>query len=306
MLVLWVIVVLGAVGAGVAAAARGQTRLVETVRARTVARYAAESGVVAAKARLEEMFRAAETPEEQARVFGRFEEEIKEWGELTVAGARYQVAVTDLGARVDLNNSDEEIILALFEEFLGESDGASLVSALQDWIDEDDERLPDGAEARDYARAGSPFRPTNRPLLRLDELTRIRGFSDSVAAVLAPYVTVWGDGLVNVNTASRPVLAAMPEIGPDAAEYVASAREQGEVMVNTAAVWREIVDRSGGSMVPQLTEVSTVPGHVLIVSRGWEANRPLTHEVQAVIVVEGLMLPGGPRLWIKHWAERDL
>ena len=64
---------------------------------------------------------------------------------------------------------------------------------IRDWKDNVPRRRagavarPDGAEAADYDRAGSPFRPANRPLQRLDELTRIKGFSDSLAARVAPF-----------------------------------------------------------------------------------------------------------------------
>ena len=52
-LVLWLVVLLGAVAATVVASTRGATNIVLNARARTVARYAAESGIVAGVAVLE-------------------------------------------------------------------------------------------------------------------------------------------------------------------------------------------------------------------------------------------------------------
>src|SRR2546428_2216725 len=66
MLVLWLIVVLGAIAVGVAALSRGAAGIVDNVRTRAAARYAAESGIVAATWRLEQLLRAAETPRDQA------------------------------------------------------------------------------------------------------------------------------------------------------------------------------------------------------------------------------------------------
>src|SRR2546430_5584044 len=71
MLVLWLIIVLGAIAVGVAALTRSEAGIVDNVRTRVAARYAAESGIVAATWRLKELLRAAETPPDQALVFSR-------------------------------------------------------------------------------------------------------------------------------------------------------------------------------------------------------------------------------------------
>jgi general secretion pathway protein K len=306
MLVLWVIIVLGAVAVGVVSASRAQTDLVDTVRSRTVARYAAESGVAAAAAFLKEMYGAAETAEEQARVFADFQSEIESWGVRPLGTARYQVAVLDLNSRIDLNNSDADLLFGLFRQFVGESKATALLDALEDWKDEDDEPLPNGAEAADYARAGSPYRPTNRPLMRLDELAWIQGF-DSIAEVLAPYVTVWGDGRVNVNTGDAHVLAAVPEIGEVGAEALISSRRQGGVLPSKIAVFSRLAELNVRTLSAQLSSVAMFPGRVLIISRGWEEGRPVTHEIQAVhdLRLGGIIAPG-TTLQIRYWLERDL
>jgi len=305
MLVLWVIIVLGAVTAGVAALARSETRLVELVRTRTVARYAAESGVIAATERFRTLMRDAETDEQRANVYRRLQDELAEPEQRRIGKAVYQVTVEDLSSRIDLNAVDETVLLSLFSELFGDRRGEALADALLDWTDPDNEQLPNGAEEPAYLRADSRFRPTNQPLRRLDELTRIVGFDEDVAATLAPFVTVWGDDRVNVNTAPRTVLAAIPEIGNVAADYILAARAEGRIMANTAMVYQEIVERSGGVLAPFLGGVSTIPGNLLVISRGWQPGHPLTHEVQAVIAMDGLLLPQGPTIRVLHWSERD-
>ncbi len=304
MLVLWLIIVLGVIAAGVVAVSRSQINLVQTARSRTVARYAAESGVVAATERLRELLRAAGTPEEQIRAFGSFEEELISAGEQRLGQARYQVAVVDLNARVDLNESPERVLLGFFAQFVGEDQATALVEALGDWVDDDDEPLPNGAEAADYARAGSPFRPPNRPIQRLEELTRVRGFTDSIAGLIAPYVTVWGDGRINVNSAPLPVLAALPELGQSGAERLIAARESDGVMGTKVIVLSRL--RESGLGGGQLGDFTTIPSRILFVSRGWEEGHPLTHEIQVVFQVHGLQLEDGPYFRVRHWTERDL
>ncbi len=306
MLVLWLIVVLGAIAAGVVASARSEVDVVMNVRSRSVARYAAESGVVAATAQLKRLLRIAATPKEQALVFRRLEELLRELQEQTLGSARFQVTVADLNARIDLNNADEATLLAFLQQFVDERKAEALVDALQDWKDDDDVPRAHGAEAQEYARAGSPFFPPNRPLQRLDELTRIRGFTDSIADVIAPYITVYGDGRVNVNTAPEPVLAAVRGLGNAGADQIVSRREQGEVFESMFAArdfLREVGATGGGF---QLQSLTTIPKRVLIVSRGWEVGDPLTHEIQAVFELDGLQLADGPRLRVRYWTERGL
>lgn len=305
MLVLWVVIVLSAIAIGVAAMARMQTRSVEGLRVRAVARYVAESGVVATTARLRGRLRDARPAEGRELVFASLEEEIARWGERQLGAARYQVAIADLNARIDLNNSDEDILLTLFEQFVSADKAAELVDALEDWKDEDDDPRPEGAEAADYARAGSPFTPPNAPLLRLDELTRIDGFSDSIARALAPYVTVWGSGLVNANTAPQQVLLALPELGPAGAEAILAARRRGQPVTSVVATLQDL-RRRGVTGFVRGVRLITLPERVLVVSRGWVEGSPLTHEVQAVIEIEEYSGAEGPRLRLVHWMERDL
>jgi len=304
MLVLWIVIVLGAIASGVVVAARRQTALVGAVRSRTVARYAAESGVVAATAALRQLFAAAEGPEDEARVYARLEETLRQWGERPLGtDARFQVAVADLGARIDLNEANEDMLLGLFAQFVAEDDATALVDALEDWKDDDDEPRERGAEADEYAAVASPFVPANRPLLRLDELTRIRGFSDSLARALAPYVTVSGEGLVNVNTAPETVLAAVPELGPEGAAFLVQAQRRGEVFASGMAAEQQL-RQAGVGRPMRRTGLATVPSRVLIVSRGWLVGAPLTHEIQAVVQIDPSSVAGAA-FHVVSWTERD-
>ena len=239
MLVLWLIVVLGTIAVGVAALVRGEANVVVNARNRTAARYAAESGIVAATWRLRELLRAAQTPRDQALVFRRLDGLLADVQEERLGGETFQVAVLDLSARIDLNTADEPMLVAFFGQFADARPAAALASALEDWRDDDDLVRPGGAEAADYVRAGSPFRPPNRPLQRLDELTRIKGFSDSLVDRIAEYVTVQGDGRINLNTAPVPVLTTLAGVGPDGARMLASQRDNGEVFTSLAEVGRE-------------------------------------------------------------------
>ena len=98
----------------------------------------------------------------------------------------------------------------------------NLVEALIDWIDEDNDPLPNGAEGDYYSRLNSPYLSRNGPLTILSELHLIRGINDSVYDKIAPYLTVYSDpagsrgqGPVNINTADAVILQTIPSFAED-------------------------------------------------------------------------------------------
>lgn len=106
----------------------------------------------------------------------------------------------------------------------------ALLAALVDWLDPDDTPGEGGSEDAFYAAASLPYLARNNSLDTLAELLRIRGFSqpllhgrDGTPGLLS-LLTVWGSGLINVNTAPGPVLAALPT-NLDAARAVSLATE---------------------------------------------------------------------------------
>lgn len=306
MLVLWLVVVLGTVAIGVAASVRGEATVVANLRARSAARYAAESGVAVARERLLSLLVATPDATERARAFQNLDRRFDDLTEAAIGPARFGVAVADLNSRLDLNHAEPATLRNFLLQFSAEREASAVAAAIEDWRDEDGLVRPGGAEAGEYERAGSPFEPSDAPLERLEELRRVRGISDSLAHRIAPFVTVDGDGRININTAPREVLAALPGVGPGGARSLLARRAAGEIF-SSAAVIEQLTRRgaatrdegpAGGAILASRT--STVPSRVLIVSRGWQSGHPLTHEIQAVYAV------AGARLTLRAWRERDL
>lgn len=306
MLVLWLVVVLGTMAVGVAASVRGEVTLVGNLRARSAARYAAESGVVVAQSRLEALLRATPNPVDRARGFQDFERRHADLRETAVGSSRFGVAVADLNARLDLNHAEPETLRNFLLQFVGDRAATVLASAIEDWRDPDSGTRPGGAEAPEYARAGSIFEPSNGPFERLEEVRRVLGMSDSLAYRIAPFVTVDGDGRVNINSAEQTVLASLPGIGPEGARSLLQRRASGEVFTS-AGVVEQVIRRgsterggSAGDGVIGASRTSTFPSRVLVISRGWQDGHPLSHEIQAVFAVSGSTLV------LRAWRERDL
>jgi general secretion pathway protein K len=127
----------------------------------------------------------------------------------------------------------------LFEELAVEP---RLVDGLVDWQDSDDLSLPDGAEAAYYASRTPPSAPRNKPMLSAGEILVVRDFDRdlfflpparrSVTALeglsaLSEYVTVYGDGKLNINTAPVPVMQCLSaDMDRSIAEDIAKRREK--------------------------------------------------------------------------------
>jgi len=308
MLVLWVLLVLGAASLQVLAEVRSRVDVAALARSRTVARYAAESGVTAAQTLLDEMVHAAASPTDQARLFDEYRRTVEAWGERQIGSGRYQVAVEDLNSRVDLNQSRTLVLQGLFRQFVSDPQADALVRALRGSEEEEEEVTRDTVDlsASDQGTAASfgGQASTARPLMHLEELTLVPGFGDSLLAAIAPYVTVQGDGRINVNTAPVPVLAAVPEIGDVAARSFVDARDRRGPLASGLAVYSQLAEISRGAVSARMPDLVTTPRRVRVVSRGWEDGLPYTHEVQAVFEVVSSGLVTGSRVRPRFWTER--
>jgi general secretion pathway protein K len=112
-----------------------------------------------------------------------------------------------------------------------------LANAVADWIDPDSEARAGGAEDIDYLNLNPPYRAANRPMASVDELRLVRGFDAQTVRALLPYVTVLpvAANIINVNTASPVVLAALTGIDLQTAERIV--KERVGTPFNTAAAF---------------------------------------------------------------------
>ncbi|MEO6055411.1 MAG: type II secretion system protein GspK [Gemmatimonadales bacterium] len=299
-LALWLVVVLSVVAAGVVASTRSASTIVLNLRARTVARYAAESGIEAGVMLLERRLATAYTPTQQALAIGDVPREVEGLREVALGGAEFGVAVSNPNARLDLNQADPAALMGLFSRFAPAAVARGAVDALQDYRDADDLVRPAGAEADAYRRAGSRYAPRNAPLTRVDEFRRVLGVTDSLARAVEPYVTVDGDLRIDVNAASEEVLAAIPGIGPDGARTLVARRSGGRTFLAVSEVQALLGRGRGSATALPIPRLAVAPSRLLLVSRGWQRGHPLTHEIEAAYALVGR------RLVLQSWRERDL
>lgn len=129
-------------------------------------------------------------------------------------------------------------------------------SSILDWIDSDDDTSPDGAETDFYERLEPPYISKNSPCIALKELLFLRGVTryiylgedlnrnslldenerdrqsqlppdngDNILDLgLVDIFTVYGNGKININTTSRPILAALPGLDEEVANIILAYR----------------------------------------------------------------------------------
>ncbi len=184
-------------------------------------------------------------------------------------GAQLQVRLVYERGKIPINFIDEPTVTRLFEQ--QGLDGSALARArdsLLDWLDDDDEARPDGAEAADYAAEG--IAPRNGPLRSVEELARVRGIGPDLAARLAPIITVSpGVRSFDAAHADARALAVMLPAG-EAVSAIQRAREQAGARTALTFSETEQLDRgpftvmvdaeTDGAFAHREAEVELIPG----------------------------------------------
>lgn len=113
-------------------------------------------------------------------------------------GEAHHAGLIDEQRKLNINTATAPQLAHVVEALAPEAPAAELAAAILDWRDE---------PAGDYCKGLLPCH--NAPFDTLDELRLVPGMTPAIFDALAPELTVYGTGLVNVNTASVAVLDAI-------------------------------------------------------------------------------------------------
>lgn len=138
-------------------------------------------------------------------------------GDGTLSGS-----ITDESGKINLNaligNNDKPVewrknqLRLLLESLqINPDPAASIVDSIIDWLDKNGDPERFGAEEGFYRAMTPPYSPKNGPLDTLEELHMVKGVTDEVYNKIAPYLTIYGDGKININTADKLVLMSLVE-----------------------------------------------------------------------------------------------
>ncbi|MDP3849065.1 MAG: type II secretion system protein GspK [Luteolibacter sp.] len=145
-------------------------------------------------------------------------------------GEGFEVRIVSEGGRFNINaillQDDKALLRSIFVDWGLELDEAqSVVDALGDWVDADDEVALNGAEKDEYYEAGRINQPFNRPFYEISEVRLVRGM-DLVEAVRPDWrdwFTVWSGGALDLNEASAELIAAAAEVMIEQADMIPEA-----------------------------------------------------------------------------------
>jgi len=144
-------------------------------------------------------------------------------------GIAVSVRITDECGKVNVNAVNDPRIFGVLKRLLNNIGAPSSVAdSIKDWIDRDNFPEPEGAEEDYYEGLG--YRPDNGPMKSLGELLYVKGINERLFKKLNNYLTVYGNGKINVNSAPKEVLLALsPDMSPEAADSIIEARPITEI-----------------------------------------------------------------------------
>ena len=164
-----------------------------------------------------------------------------------IGEASVHITVRSLGAKMNINRASE----AEFRNFfvanqIDYSVAEELSQTIMDWRDVDENYRARGAEREYYIREGLLNLPRNNLFESVDELRYVEGMTPEIFELVAPQLTVWGSGRINLNTAERPVLLSLTGMNEAAVAQLISLRESGRRLTNV----NELSQYLGGVNLP--------------------------------------------------------
>ena len=119
--------------------------------------------------------------------------------------------LVDEDRKINVNRAGREILARLAAVVLGLDDDAAddLGTAIYDWREYGESEIEGFFSDEYYDQLEFPYPEKKLPYETIAELRMVKGMTAAVYDRLEPYLTVYGSGQVNLNTAPAPVLAAL-------------------------------------------------------------------------------------------------
>ncbi|MFH1230105.1 MAG: type II secretion system protein GspK [Planctomycetota bacterium] len=196
--------------------------------------------------------------------------------------------------KININTASMSILQALFQERAGltPSQTKEISDSIVDWRDQDDTRRENGAENGYYQSLPQSYSCKNNRFDVLEELILVKGMKPDIFYAVKDFITLYGDGKVNINTAPYPVLRALGSNNPASdslankiircragADGIEGTEDDGVFMqtssIITALTTRESLTSSENALIKNLlvTNVFTVQSNYFrIISEGYFAD----------------------------------
>lgn len=216
VVVLWILSLLIIMAGSFAQTVRRETAIVSAIKQHAQAQAQAEAGIYLAQFMLQ-----APDPKKRWQGDGRIYQT-----RFNDADLRIQI-IAETG-KVDLNTADAQHLGAVLAYVLpNQKQQQTLLNAILDWRDEDEEPRKAGAEAPAYRQAGLAYTPRNGAFQSLDEVQQVLGMEAPLFESLKPFLTVYsGQADVDLSAASPEMLQLLtPLMGQEAITEQLKARQ---------------------------------------------------------------------------------
>jgi type II secretory pathway component PulK len=137
---------------------------------------------------------------------------VYEFQDFRTGETRLRYGLVDEESKININKADAVILEYCLRVVLDldQIEAQNIASAIVDWRDADDDLLiPSSAESAYYRNGMFPYEAKNAPFEVVEELLLVKGMTQKYFDKLRNYITIYGKGRVNFNTASRQCLLAL-------------------------------------------------------------------------------------------------
>ncbi len=222
--------------------------------------------------------------------------------------------IIDEERKININTAEAEIFKRLFQNivYLDEEPSTELAYCIIDWRDEDSnfQHPTYGAEDSYYGNLKHPYKAKNAKYEILEELLLVKGMNIEIFDRIKNYLTVFGEGKININTAPKEALSSLG-LSDGLINKILSFRYGADLEEATSddniftsyskiiAELKEIFPLSS-SEVAQLEiliskgKLTTISQNFMIKSTAKLDNRDITYTIVAIVDSEGR---------IKYWQE---
>ncbi|MFH1507744.1 MAG: hypothetical protein ABIG46_04880 [Candidatus Omnitrophota bacterium] len=144
--------------------------------------------------------------------------------------------LNDEQSKINLNRSEYTVLSRLFIAVLGisEAEALDMACAVVDWRDKDGSSILPGQGAEDsyYGMLDIPYECKDNDFEALEELLLVKHMTQSYFDRLRDFVTIYGDGKININTAPWQTLLALG-LTPELSDKVIMCRSGKDKMEGT-------------------------------------------------------------------------
>jgi general secretion pathway protein K len=213
-----------------------------------------------------------------------------------IGNGGYEVRIFDETGKISLNSLTDisGIVVKNLLVQLGSApeEADTIVDSILDWKDADDLHRLHGAENDYYLSLPNPYRARNADFESLEELSLVKGitpdilFGTEVRKGLMRFLTVNGKvNTVNLNAASREVLAALPGMNAEMAEQILQIRKVKEIRG-----MEDVMNIIGGSYALLAPFISAQAGPAqtfTIEASGYKDVEARGYPIRATVIMDG-------------------